>query len=90
MPIKQSAMKALRQTKKRTLRNQTVKEGVAYLRRMTRKAIDAADAKSALDLAKQTIRAVDKAVQNKVIKKNTGSRIKSRLTLRVNALSAKK
>lgn len=80
-------MKALRQSEKRAKRNKDVKESIAYLRRMSRKALDAKDAKKAEKLAKDTVKAVDKAVQNKVIKKNTGSRIVSRLTKKVNTLS---
>lgn len=87
MPNKKSAIKDLRQVKKRTLRNKTVKESLAYLRRMFRKAADAKELDKAKDLAKQVIKSVDKAVQNKVVKKNTGSRIKSRLMARLNDLS---
>jgi small subunit ribosomal protein S20 len=89
MPIMKSAMKALRQTKKRTERNAKVKEGIAYVRRMLRKAMEAGDAKKAQQLAKDAIKAIDKAVQNKVLKKNTGSRLKSRITKKVNALLKK-
>lgn len=87
MPIKKSAMKALRQSEKRAKRNKDVKESIAYLRRMSRKALDAKDTKKAEKLAKDTAKAVDKAIQNKVLKKNTGARIISRLTKKVNALS---
>ena len=87
MPIKKSAMKALRQSEKRGKRNKDVKDSIAYLRRMSRKALDAKDAKKAVKLAKDTVKAVDKAVQNKVLKKNTASRIKSRLVKKVNTLS---
>lgn len=89
MPIKKSAMKALRQSNKRAKRNLVVKDTLSYLRRMTRKAIDGNETSNAQDLAKQTIKSVDKAIQNNVIKKNTGSRIKSRLMKRINALGAK-
>lgn len=87
MPNKQSAMKALRQSGKRAKRNKDVKDSIAYLRRMSRKALDAKDAKKAKELAKDTEKAIDKAVQNNVLKKNTASRIKSRLAKKVNALS---
>ncbi len=85
MPIKQSAMKALRQSDKKAERNKTVKENVAYLRRMTRKAIDAGDMKKAEALAKDVVKATDKALQNGVMKKNTVSRIKSRLAAKLKA-----
>ena len=86
MPIKQSAMKALRQAKKRTVQNRKVKEGIAYLRREVRIALDAKEVKHATELAQKTIKALDKAVQNKVMKKNTVGRLKSRLVKKINAL----
>jgi small subunit ribosomal protein S20 len=89
MPIKQAAMKALRQAKKRTARNLKVKEGISFLRRSVRKALDAKDLKKVQELVKATIKSLDKAVQNKVLKKNTASRIKSRLMRKLNALTKK-
>jgi small subunit ribosomal protein S20 len=89
MPIKKSAIKALRQSDKRAVRNRNVKESLAYLRRMLRKAIDAKELSKAEELAKKVIKSVDKAVQNKVVKKNTGSRIKSRVMLSLNKLKKK-
>jgi len=79
MPIKPAAMKALRQAKTRTLRNDDVRDGLAYLRRMLRKALEAGDVKGAEKLMHETIRAIDRAMQKKVVKKNTGARVKSRL-----------
>ncbi|MFC1638688.1 30S ribosomal protein S20 [Patescibacteria group bacterium] len=90
MPIKKSAMKALRQSDKRAKRNTDVKETIAYKRRMTRKAIEAGELKKAQELAAQVVKAVDKAVQNGVLKKNTASRIKSRLAARLKAAGEKK
>lgn len=79
-----SAEKALRQTKKRTLRNTKVREGVQFLRRSVRKALASKELKTAQETAKATVKAIDKAVQNGVLKKNTGSRIKSRLAKALN------
>lgn len=84
MPIKKSAEKALRQAKKRTLRNTRVREGVQYLRRSVRKALASKEVTQAQETAKAAIKAIDKAVQNKVLKKNTGARIKSRLVKALN------
>jgi len=86
MPNKKSAIKDLRQADKRAVRNRNVKESVAYQRRMWRKAMEAKDISKAKELAEKVIKSVDKAVQNKVIKKNTGSRIKSRMALAINQL----
>ncbi len=90
MPIKKSAMKALRQSKKRAERNKVVKDTITYLRRMTRKAIEAGDVKKAEALAKDVIKSVDKAVQNGVMKKNTAARVKSRLAAKMKTLTKKK
>jgi len=83
-------MKALRQSKKRQERNRMVKETVAYLRKQTRKAFEAKDRKKAEEWVKKTIKALDKAVQNGVLKKNTVSRTKSRLMKKLNDLKGKK
>ncbi len=90
MPIKKAAMKALRQAKKRTLRNAKTKEGIEYLRRAIRKSLESNDLKNAQTLAKAAIKALDKAVQTKTLKKNTVARLKSRLMKRLNAAKAKK
>ena len=87
MPIKPSAMKALRQAKKRTARNTIVKDNIAFLRRSVRKALESKEVKNAVDIARKTVKALDKAVQNKVMKQNTVSRLKSRLAKKINAAS---
>jgi small subunit ribosomal protein S20 len=88
MPIKKSAMKALRQTKKRTAQNLRVKENIAYLRKMVRLASESKDVKAASGHVLNTVKAIDKAIQNKVLKANTGSRLKSRLMKGLNKLKA--
>jgi small subunit ribosomal protein S20 len=90
MPIKQAAMKALRQAQTRTKRNDSVRENLAYMQRMLRKAIEANNPKEAEKLLKETVRSIDKAMQKKVIKKNTGARMKSRLTIRSRKAAEKK
>jgi len=79
MPIKQAAFKALRQAKKRTLRNLKVKIGIEKLLKSARKSAVAKKAKEAEELAKKAIKAIDKAAQKKILKKNTAARMKSRL-----------
>ena len=86
MPIKKAAEKALRQTKKRTARNLKIKETIAFLRRSIRKATETKDLKKAEALVKSLVQVLDKAVQNRVIKLNTGSRTKSRLMKGLNKL----
>lgn len=80
MPIKKSAMKALRQSDKRAERNRNIKETIAYLRRMHRKMLEAGEATKAEELLKDIVKKVDRAAQKKVLKKNTAARIKSRLS----------
>ncbi|HTM68744.1 MAG TPA: 30S ribosomal protein S20 [Candidatus Binatia bacterium] len=86
MPIKKAAMKALRQAKKRTLRNAKVREGIAFLRRSVRKALESSNVKDAQETARALVKKIDKAVQNKVLKRNTASRLKSRLAKKINAV----
>ncbi|MFH1046954.1 MAG: 30S ribosomal protein S20 [Patescibacteria group bacterium] len=87
MPIKKSAIKALRQSNTKGGRNSLVKDNITYLRRMARKALDSGNVKEAEKLAKDVFKAVDKAVQNGVLKKNTVSRIKSRLAAKLKTVS---
>lgn len=79
MPIKQAAFKALRQAKKRTLRNLFVKRNIEKLVKGTRKLAIAKKIKEAEELAKKAIKVIDKAAQKKILKKNTAARMKSRL-----------
>jgi len=78
MPNKKSAMKALRQDSKKSLRNFKVKRKIKDLVKDSKKLIEGKDSK-ATETVKTAIKAIDKAVQNKVLKKNTGARKKSRL-----------
>ncbi|MFH0814906.1 MAG: 30S ribosomal protein S20 [Candidatus Falkowbacteria bacterium] len=72
------AIKDIRKTKKRTLRNKKVKVGVKKLRKDTSAAITKKTAKRD-QLLKETLKALDKAVQRGIVKKNTAARYKSRL-----------
>lgn len=84
MPITQSAKKALRQSLRRRERNlktqKAMKSAVKELRRL-------AKAKRTEDAAKflpKVYKALDKAAKRGVIKKNTASRLKSRLSQLIN------
>jgi small subunit ribosomal protein S20 len=85
MPIKKSAMKELRKSKKRALRNKQVLDNIKTLIKKSRKEIDAKSEK-AVDLVKQTCKALDKAAQKGVIKKGNAARRKSRLMKRLNVM----
>ena len=89
MPIKKSAAKALRQSKKGTVRNSKVSSDIEALTRKARKAIAAKDQAKALEWLRQASKRIDKGVQNGVLKKNTAARKKSRLAKAVSALSKK-
>lgn len=86
MPIKKSAIKALRQNKTRALRNLKVKRNIKDLVKQSVKLIEAKES-AAQQKVKEAIKSIDKAVQNKVLKKNTGARKKSRLMKRLNKLA---
>ena len=86
MPIKKSAIKELRKAKKRTLRNKRVKENIKNLIKEARKLIEAKKKDKAKEVMKKAMKALDKAAQRGIIKKNTAARKKSRLAKRLNAL----
>ncbi|MEK7072434.1 MAG: 30S ribosomal protein S20 [Patescibacteria group bacterium] len=85
MPIKKAAMKALRQNKTRALRNLKVKRNIKDLVKQSIKLIDSKE-NTAAEKVKAAIKSIDKAIQNKVLKKNTGARKKSRLMKKLNKL----
>lgn len=84
MPITQSAKKALRQNLRRYARNLTVKRGVKQEIKQLKKLI----AQKKIDEARAHLATVyqklDKSAKVHVLKKNTASRLKSRLTRLVN------
>ena len=86
MPIKKSAAKALRQSKKRAKRNEKVKANIDWLKRQFLKAIRSNSKKQASDLFVKLQKAFDKAFQKNVFKKNTVARNKSRLFKKMKAL----
>jgi small subunit ribosomal protein S20 len=89
MPVKKSAMKALRQGDKRAQRNKNVKADIKTILKKSRKAIDT-KTKDAESLVKDTIKKFDKAAQKGIIKKNTAARKKSRLMKKLNKTADKK
>jgi small subunit ribosomal protein S20 len=84
-----SALKRVRQTEKRTLRNRMNTSRLKTALRRLREAITAGDQAKALEAYAQTTSAIDKAVKQGVIHDNAGSRYKSRLSVRVKAIAAK-
>lgn len=86
MPIKKSAAKALRQSKKRAQRNQLIKNELDFLSRKLTKALTDNKLTDAQDWAKKLAKKIDKAVQKNILEKNTAARKKSRLMKRINQL----
>ena len=81
-----SALKRARQTEKRTVRNRNNRSRLRGSLRELREALAKGDKKSAEQVFRDTVSALDKAIQKGVIHENTASRYKSRLRVRVNAL----
>lgn len=87
MPNTKSAAKRVRQTEKRTLRNNIVKSQIRTAIRHFETALtdNIADAEMRLQNA---IKTIDKAASKGVIHRNNAARKKSRLTKRLNKIKA--
>lgn len=86
MPIKRSAIKALRQTKKRTAANDTTRVNLKALLKQTRRQVRAKSAQGLDELLRNTTQALAKAAKAHIIKPNTASRLTSRLAKSVQSL----
>ena len=86
MANKKSALKALRQTKKRTLKNIKSKKAIKDIVKVSKKLIGKKDKEGAGVKVKEAVKKIDKAVQKKILKKNAGARKKSRLIKKLNIL----
>ena len=84
-----SALKRARQSEKRTLTNRTNTSRLRGVLRQLRETIAKGDKAAAEQSYRETVSALDKAIQKGVIHKNTAARYKSRLSARVRALGAK-
>jgi len=81
-----SALKRARQTEKRTARNRANRSRLRSALREFRETLAKGDKTSAEQNFRQTVSALDKAIQKGVIHENTASRYKARLNARLNAL----
>lgn len=81
-----SALKRARQTETRTARNRANTSRLRGALRELREALAKGDKTAAEVVFRQTVSALDKAIQKGVIHENTASRYKSRLNARVSAL----
>jgi len=81
-----SALKRARQTERRTARNRVNISRVRTQLRLLRESLAKGDKQAAEQVYRQTVSALDKAIQKGVIHENTAARYKSRLSVRLNAL----
>ncbi|MCA1962861.1 MAG: 30S ribosomal protein S20 [Prosthecobacter sp.] len=82
-----SSEKDIRRTQARTVRNQAVKSRIRTLRKKVLAAVEKGDAAAAAAGLSEFASAADKAAKTKVLHKNTSSRLKGRLALKVGALT---
>jgi len=81
-----SALKRARQTEKRTARNRASTSQMRSALRIMRESLEKGDKAAADQSYRQTVSALDKAIQKGVLHENTASRYKSRLSARLNVL----
>ena len=81
-----SALKRARQTTKRTARNRKNASQLRTSLRTLRESLEMGDKTAAGQTYRETVSALDKAIQKGVLHENTASRYKSRLSARLNAL----
>jgi len=81
-----SALKRARQTDRRTVRNRANTSRLRTQLRELRETIEKGDKAAAQQMYRETVSAVDKAIQKGTLHENTASRYKSRLSARVNAM----
>lgn len=79
MPIKQNAKKYMRVTAKKTVRNKIVKGVAKNAIKKTREAVTAGKLDDAKKFYLEAQKALDKAAEKNIVKKNTAARKKSRL-----------
>ena len=83
-----SALKRVRQTERRTEFNRKNKTILRHAIRAMRRALAGKDAKAASDLLPRIFSTIDQSAKKGLIKKNTAARYKSKLHVRVKAMTA--
>ena len=83
-----SAIKRVRQIKRRTAVNRANRTQVRTQVKKLQSSLESNNAEGARKLLGPAVSAVDRAVQKGVLTKNKASRMKSRLTTRINKLTA--
>ena len=84
-----SALKRARQTETRTARNRANTSRLRSALRELRESLAKGDKNAALTTFRETVSALDKAIQKGVIHENTASRYKARLSARLKAVTSK-
>jgi small subunit ribosomal protein S20 len=84
-----SAMKRMRQSEKRRVRNAAVRSAMRSAVKSARTAIEGGQVDQARETLHRTIQLLDKAVTKGVVHKNAAARRKSRLTRQLNALASR-
>lgn len=87
MPNTQSAKKALRQSEARKVKNLSQKRNLRKTIKLYESLLGSGNPKEAKTQLDTTFKALDKAAKSGVIKKNKASRLKSRLSVRLNKLT---
>jgi small subunit ribosomal protein S20 len=82
-----SALKRMRQTKRKTVINRLRKSRLRHQIRSMRRLIASKDTKGASDALPATFSIIDRSARWGIIKKNTAARYKSRLTARLKAIA---
>lgn len=83
-----SALKRVRQTETRTLRNRRVKTTVRNLRKKALAAVEAGDVEEAKKTAAAYISSVDKAAKANIFHRNAVARLKSRFAAKIGSIEA--
>jgi small subunit ribosomal protein S20 len=82
-----SALKRIKQTRKRTALNRVQRTLLRHQLRRLRTALAAKDKAAAQALLKPTLAVIDHSIHKGILHPNTAARYKSRLTVHLNALS---
>jgi small subunit ribosomal protein S20 len=82
-----SALKRARQTVKRSAQNRANRSRLRTTLRQLRETLAKGDKQAAEQSFRQTVSALDKAIQKGILHENTAARYKSRLSARLNALA---
>ena len=88
MPNIKSSIKSMRVDAKRRARNISEKTRMKKAQKLVLAAVAAGDAAEAKKLLPAAHKAIDQAAANNTIHKNAAARKKSKLTLKVNAVTA--